>query len=57
MDTKELIERVKIHRYEKCNEFSTPLMNEVIERLEEYERTMKVIEEIRSCVFERLVNK
>ena len=30
-----LIELVKIHRYEKCDEFSTPLMNEVIRRLEE----------------------
>lgn len=36
MKTEELIELVKIHRYEKCDEFSTPLMNEVIEKLEKY---------------------
>ena len=32
-----LIELVKIHRYEKCDEFSSPLMDEVIKRLEELE--------------------
>jgi hypothetical protein len=36
MDTKRLIELVKIHSYEECDEFSTPLMNEVIKKLEKY---------------------
>lgn len=35
--TEKLIELVKIHRYEKCDEFSSPLMDEVIKRLVELE--------------------
>ena len=36
IDTKRLIELVKIYSYEKGDEFSTPLMNEVIKKLEKY---------------------
>lgn len=46
MKTEELIERVKIYRYEKCDEFSTPLMNEVIKRLEELEELKIRLKEI-----------
>ena len=39
----ELIELVKIHRYEKCDEFFYPLMDEVIRRLEEHNKLKKII--------------
>lgn len=38
LKTKKIIEFVKIHRYENCDEFSTSLMDEVIKRLEEFEK-------------------
>ena len=41
MKIEELIERVKIHKYAKCDELSTLLMDEVVKGLEEYDELKK----------------